>query len=63
MVLGLGTSQRNIAASLVVASQNFDDPTVVVMVVVVAVASSLMLVPLARVLVTRATRIVSPNGR
>jgi len=53
VVLGLGTAQRNIAASLVVASQNFDDPTVVVMVVVVAVASSLMLVPLARLLATR----------
>jgi BASS family bile acid:Na+ symporter len=63
VVLGLGTSQRNIAASLVVASQNFDDPTVVVMVVVVAVASSLILVPLARVLATRATGIVSPKGR
>jgi BASS family bile acid:Na+ symporter len=36
VVLGLGTSQRNIAASLVVAGQSFDDPTVVVMVVVVA---------------------------
>jgi len=62
VVLGLGTSQRNIAASLVVASQSFDDPTVVVMVVVVAVASSLMLVPLARMLATRATRIMSPKG-
>jgi BASS family bile acid:Na+ symporter len=56
-----GTAQRNIAASLVVASQRFDDPTVVVM-VVVAVAGSLMLVPLARMLATRATRIVSPDG-
>jgi BASS family bile acid:Na+ symporter len=55
VVLGLGTSQRNIAASLVVASQNFDDPTVVVMVVVVAVASSLVLIPLARMLAPRAT--------
>lgn len=55
VVLGLGTSQRNIAASLVVAGQNFDDPTVVVMVVVVAVASSLILIPLARMLGTRAT--------
>ena len=57
VVLGLGTSQRNIAASLVVASQNFDDPTVVVMVVVVAVASSLILIPLARTLATRTTRV------
>ena len=55
VVLGLGTSQRNIAASLVVAGQSFDDPTVVVMVVVVAVASSLMLVPLAGALGRRAT--------
>src|SRR5215218_4733903 len=50
VVLGLGTSQRNIAASLVVAGQSFDDATVVVMVIVVAVASSLMLMPLARAL-------------
>src|SRR5947208_2942505 len=35
VVLGLGTAQRNIAASLVVASQSFDDPAVVVMVIVV----------------------------
>jgi bile acid:Na+ symporter, BASS family len=61
VVLGLGTSQRNIAASLVVAGQSFDDPTVVVMVVVVAVASSLMLVPLARMLATRPRQIVSPK--
>jgi len=55
VVLGLATAQRNIAASLVVAGQSFDDPTVVVMVVVVAVASSLMLVPLAGALGRRAT--------
>jgi BASS family bile acid:Na+ symporter len=61
VVLGLGTSQRNIAASLVV-GQNFDDPTVVVMIVVAAVASSLMLVPLARMLATRATPIASPTA-
>jgi BASS family bile acid:Na+ symporter len=35
-VLALGTAQRNIAAALVVAGQNFSDPKVVVMVVVVA---------------------------
>jgi BASS family bile acid:Na+ symporter len=61
VVLGLGTSQRNIAASLVV-GQNFDDPAVVVMIVVAAVASSLMLVPLARMLATRATPIASPTA-
>ncbi|MBW8862683.1 MAG: bile acid:sodium symporter [Acidobacteria bacterium] len=61
VVLGLGTSQRNIAASVVV-GQNFDDPAVVVMIVVAAVASSLMLVPLARMLATRATPIASPTA-
>jgi bile acid:Na+ symporter, BASS family len=47
-VLALGTSQRNIAAALVVAGQNFTDPNVVVMVVVVAVVGLLVLMPLAR---------------
>ena len=53
-VLALGTAQRNIAASLVVAGQNFTDPRVVVMVVVVAVVSMLTLMPLARALSRRA---------
>jgi BASS family bile acid:Na+ symporter len=47
-VLALGTSQRNIAAALVVAGQSFTDPNVVVMVVVVAVVGLLVLMPLAR---------------
>jgi bile acid:Na+ symporter, BASS family len=47
-VLALGTGQRNIAAALVVAGQNFTDPKVVVMVVVVAVVGMLVLMPLAR---------------
>ena len=47
-VLGLGTSQRNIAAALVVGSQSFSDPKVVVMVVVVALVGLLILFPLAR---------------
>ena len=53
-VLGLGTAQRNIAAALVVAGQNFTDPKVVVMVVVVAIVGLLLLMPLARVLARRA---------
>ncbi len=52
-VLGLGTAQRNIAAALVVAGQNFSDPKVVVMVVVVAIVGLLLLMPLARVLSRR----------
>lgn len=47
-VLALGTSQRNIAAALVVGSQSFSDPKVVVMVVVVAIISLLILMPLSR---------------
>jgi BASS family bile acid:Na+ symporter len=48
-VLGLGTSQRNIAAALVV-GQSFGDPKVVVMVVVVAILGLLTLMPLSRYL-------------
>src|SRR5262249_9514491 len=52
-VLALGTAQRNIAAALVVAGENFDDPKVLVMIVVVAVIGLLILMPLARALGTR----------
>src|SRR4051812_26163206 len=55
-VLALATAQRNIAAALVVGSKNFDDPKVLVMIVVVAIVSLLILMPLARVLGTRAER-------
>jgi len=47
-VSSLGTAQRNIAASLVVGGQNFDDPLVVVMVVVVAIVGLLILMSFAR---------------
>jgi len=52
-VLGLGTAQRNIAAALVVGSQNFTDPRVVVMVVVGAIVSLMILLPLSRTLSRR----------
>jgi bile acid:Na+ symporter, BASS family len=52
-VSALGTAQRNIAAAMVVAGQNFDDPKVLVMIVVVAVVGLLTLMPLARVLGNR----------
>jgi BASS family bile acid:Na+ symporter len=48
-VLALGTAQRNTAAALVVAGQNFDDPDVVVMITVVLIVSFAMLMPIARV--------------
>ena len=54
-VLALGTAQRNIAASLLVGGQNFDDPKVLVMVVVVAVVGLLVLIPLARGLAKRSS--------
>jgi len=54
-VLALGTAQRNIAASLLVGGQNFDDPKVLVMVVVVAVVGLLVLIPLARQLAKRSS--------
>jgi BASS family bile acid:Na+ symporter len=49
-VLALGTAQRNTAAALVVAGQNFDDPTVVVMITVVMIVSFAVLMPLAKFL-------------
>ncbi|HTT40300.1 MAG TPA: bile acid:sodium symporter [Burkholderiales bacterium] len=52
-VLGLGTSQRNIAAALVVGGQNFTDPQVVVMITVVALVGLLILMALSRFLSTR----------
>ena len=52
-VLGLGTAQRNIAAAIVVAGQNFSDPKVVVMVVVIAIVGLLLLMPLSRALSRR----------
>jgi bile acid:Na+ symporter, BASS family len=49
-VLALGTSQRNIAAALVVGGQSFSDPKVVVMVIVVAIVGLLVLMPLSKAL-------------
>jgi len=49
-VLSLGTAQRNTAAALVVAGQNFSDAQVVVMITVVMIVSFAVLMPLARVL-------------
>ncbi|MDA8370276.1 MAG: bile acid:sodium symporter [Nocardiopsaceae bacterium] len=46
-VLGLGTSQRNIAAATVVATQSFSDPRTVVIVVVSSLAGLALLFPVA----------------
>jgi BASS family bile acid:Na+ symporter len=55
-VMGLGTAQRNIAAAMVVATQDFDDPNVLVMVVVVSVIDLVVLFPIAWVLRRRSMR-------
>lgn len=47
-VLGLGTGQRNVAAALVIATQNFADPGVVVMILVATLAGLVVLVAAAR---------------
>jgi bile acid:Na+ symporter, BASS family len=48
-VLGVGTGQRNVAAALVVATQNFTDPGVVVMLLVSTIAGLVPLLTAARV--------------
>jgi BASS family bile acid:Na+ symporter len=47
-VLGLGTGQRNVAAALVIATQNFTDPRVVVMLLVSTLAGLVVLLIAAR---------------
>jgi BASS family bile acid:Na+ symporter len=47
-VLGLGTGQRNVAAALVVATQNFADPGVVIMLLVSTLAGLVVLLFAAR---------------
>jgi BASS family bile acid:Na+ symporter len=49
-VMALGTGQRNVAASFVVATQSFSDPKVVVMVIVVAIVGLIILMLLSRAL-------------
>jgi BASS family bile acid:Na+ symporter len=60
-VMALGTAQRNIAAALVVAGQNFNDPKVIVMVVVVAIVGLLLLMPFARYL-AKPSQLASDQG-
>lgn len=47
-VLGLGTGQRNVAAALLIATQNFTDPGVVVMLLVTTLAGVVVLLLAAR---------------
>jgi bile acid:Na+ symporter, BASS family len=61
-VLSLGTAQRNTAAALVVAGQNFSDARVVVMITVVMIVAFAMLMPLASVLARRHTGAVRSDA-
>ncbi|NLL12952.1 MAG: transporter [Fibrobacter sp.] len=54
-VMGLGTGQRNIAAALVVASQDFDDPKMLTMIVLFSIVDLLVLFPIAMILRKRST--------
>jgi BASS family bile acid:Na+ symporter len=47
-VLALGTGQRNVAAALVIATQNFTDPGVAVMLLVTTLAGLVVLLFAAR---------------
>jgi BASS family bile acid:Na+ symporter len=51
--MALSTAQRNFAAALVVAGQNFSDPKVAVIVIVVSIGGLLLLLPMARALANR----------
>jgi BASS family bile acid:Na+ symporter len=52
-VLGLGTGQRNVAAALLIATQNFTDPGPVVMILVATVAGLVLLLLAARLMRTQ----------
>jgi predicted Na+-dependent transporter len=63
--LGLGTAQRNIAAAMVVAGDNFTDPNVLIMVLVGAILMMALLLPAAGELGKRQAgqaKTVSPNA-
>ncbi len=60
-VLGLGTSQRNIAAATVVATQAIGDPDTVSMVIVTSLAAFALLFPVAGIMRTRKAEDAAPR--
>jgi len=62
-VLGLGTSQRNIAAATVMATQGFADKDAVVMVIVTSLAGFALLFPVAAVLRKRESTLAARGGQ
>ena len=61
VVLGLGTGQRNVAAALVVATQNHADPGVVVMLLVSTLAGLVVLLAAVRLVATAGPDGASPE--
>jgi len=61
VVLGLATSQRNIAAAMVVASRSFEDPDVLVMVTASSIVGLIVLFPIAWLLSRRKPRLGPPT--
>lgn len=61
-VLGLGTAQRNVAAAMVIASQDFGNTDILVMVSACALAGLLVLFPIAWLLGKRAPRVGPPTS-
>jgi bile acid:Na+ symporter, BASS family len=61
-VMGLGAGQRNAAAALVVASQDFDDPNTLVMVVLCLVIALIILFPIAWMLRRRSPTHLTPSS-
>ena len=61
-VLGLGTAQRNVAAAMVLAAQDFKDPDVLVMVTVSTLAGLFVLFPIAWLLSRRPPRVGLPTA-
>ncbi len=62
-VMGLGAGQRNIAAALVVAARDFDDPNTLVMVVLFSVLDLAVLFPIALALRRRSSRSRTPPAQ
>jgi BASS family bile acid:Na+ symporter len=61
-VMGLGAGQRNIAAALVVASQDFDDPHTLVMVVLFSIVDLMVLFPIAWLLRKQSASAATTHG-
>jgi predicted Na+-dependent transporter len=61
-VLGLGTAQRNVAAAMVLASQDFKDPDVLVMVTACTLAGLFVLFPMAWLLSSQPPHVGLPTA-